>query len=57
MAAISKDAKRIARLTKENGMYDPDSESLFIANPAISFGETNIFIIFASDNVTKCKET
>ena len=37
MAAISKDAKRIARLIKENGMYDPDSESLFIANPGISF--------------------
>ena len=37
MAAISKDAKRIARLIKENGMYDPDSESLFISNPGISF--------------------
>ena len=37
MAAISKDAKRIARLIKENGIYDPDSKTLAIGNPGISF--------------------
>ena len=37
MVTVSNDAKRIAKLITENGMYDPESESLFIAEPGISF--------------------
>lgn len=35
--AISKDAKRIAKLITENGFYDKENETLFLAEPGISF--------------------
>jgi len=35
--AISKDAKRIAKLITENGFYDKENDTLFLAEPGISF--------------------
>lgn len=35
--AISKDAKRIAKLITENGFYDRENDTLFLAEPGISF--------------------